>query len=288
VYTDTNGNNWYKVGLHIHTTVSDGVKTPSEAAKIYKEAGFDAIALTDHWQYHQDDTTEGLNIISGCEYNLGGSDSIEGVMHIVGVGMSEKPNLTPENNPQEVVDEIKRAGGLAILAHPAWSLNTIDSVKDINGFDAVEIYNSVSDVNQSSRPYSGYFTDVLANSGITYQIVATDDVHYYEEDKAKSYIMVKAKSSSAEDILDAVKKGDHFSTQGPMLFVERKGGKIIAKCSPCVKIDFLTNAVWAPDKIYRGENLTTAEYTVKDFDKWVRVEVLDSGGNYAWSNIINL
>lgn len=288
MYTDTNGNNWYKVGLHIHTTVSDGVKTPSEAAKIYKEAGFDAIALTDHWQYHQDDTIEGLNIISGCEYNLGGSDSVEGVMHIVGVGMREKPNLARENSPQEVVDEIKRAGGLAILAHPAWSLNTIDSVKDIKGFDAVEIYNSVSDVNQSSRPYSGYFTDVLANSGITYKIVATDDVHYYEDDKAKSYIMVKAKSNSAEDILDSVKKGDHFSTQGPMLFVERKGDKIVAKCSPCVKIDFLTNAVWAPDKIYRGENLTTAEYTVKDFDKWVRVEVLDSNGNYAWSNIINL
>ena len=288
MYTDNNGNNWYKVGLHIHTTVSDGVKTPSEAAKIYKEAGFDAIALTDHWQYHEDDTIEGLNIISGCEYNLGGSNSIDGVMHIVGVGMSEEPNLARENSPQEVVDEIKRAGGLAILAHPAWSLNTIDSVKDIKGFDAVEIYNSVSDVNQSSRPYSGYFTDVLANSGITYQIVATDDVHYYEDDKAKSYIMVKAKSNSAEDILDSVKKGDHFSTQGPMLFVERKGDKIIAKCSPCVKIDFLTNAVWVPDKIYRGENLTTAEYTVKDFDKWVRVEVLDSDGNYAWSNIINL
>ena len=87
--------------------------TIKKAAKIYKEAGFDAIALTDHWQYHQDDTIEGLNIISGCEYNLGGSDSIEGVMHIVGVGTKEKPVLTRENTPQEVVDEIKRAGGLA-------------------------------------------------------------------------------------------------------------------------------------------------------------------------------
>ena len=288
MYTDSNGNNWYKVGLHIHTTVSDGVKTPAEAAKIYKDALFDAIALTDHWQYHGDDTIEGLKIISGCEYNLGGSDSIKGTMHIVGVGTKENPVLTRESTPQQVVDEIKRAGGLAILAHPAWSLNTIDSVKDIKGFDAVEIYNSVSDVNQSSRPYSGYFVDVLANKGITHKIVATDDVHYYEEDKAKSYIMVKSKSDSAEDILQAIKKGDHFSTQGPMLFVERKGDKIIAKSSPCVKIDFLTNAVWAPDKIYRGENLTTAEYTIKDFDKWVRVEVLDADGNYAWSNIINL
>lgn len=288
MYTDANGNNWYKVGLHIHTTISDGFKTPEEAAQIYKEAGFDAIALTDHWQYHDDDTIEDLKIISGCEYNLGGSDSIEGAMHIVGVGTKEKLNLTNQNTPQQVVDEIKRAGGLAILAHPAWSLNTIDSVKNIKGFDAVEIYNSVSDVNQSSRPYSGYFTDVMANRGIIYKIVATDDVHYYTDDKTKSYVMVKANSNSTEDILDAIKRGDHFSSQGPMLFVKRDGDKIIANCSECVKIDFLTNAVWAPDKIYRGENLTNAEYTIKDFDKWVRVEVLDSDGNYAWSNIINL
>jgi predicted metal-dependent phosphoesterase TrpH len=288
MYKDTNGDNWYKVGLHIHTTISDGFKTPEEAAKIYREADFDVMALTDHWQYHDEDTIEGLKIISGCEYNLGGSDSIEGTMHIVGVGTKEKPNLTLQNTPQEVVDEIKRAGGLAILAHPAWSLNTIDSVKDIKGFDAVEIYNSVSDVNQSSRPYSGYFVDVLANRGITYKIVATDDVHYYTDDKTKSYVMVKAKSNSTEDILDAIIRGDHFSSQGPMLFVKRDGDKIIANCSECVKIDFLTNAVWAPDKIYRGENLTNAEYTIKDFDKWVRVEVLDKDGNYAWSNIINL
>ena len=38
MYKDTNGDNWYKVGLHIHTTISDGFKTPEEAAPSYKEA----------------------------------------------------------------------------------------------------------------------------------------------------------------------------------------------------------------------------------------------------------
>ena len=45
---DTFGNKWYKLGLHIHTTVSDGVVSPEESAHIYKENGFDAIAFTDH------------------------------------------------------------------------------------------------------------------------------------------------------------------------------------------------------------------------------------------------
>ena len=41
-------------------------------------------------------------------------------------------------------------------------------------------------------------------------------------------------------------------------------------------------------KIIRGTNLTHAEYKIKDFIKWVRVEVCDSNGNYAWSNIIRI
>ncbi|MBR3943174.1 MAG: hypothetical protein IKJ55_07425 [Clostridia bacterium] len=53
-------------------------------------------------------------------------------------------------------------------------------------------------------------------------------------------------------------------------------------------IDFLSNASITKDKSVRGENLTHAEYTIKDYEKWVRVEVHDKAGNYAWSNIIEL
>ena len=289
MYIDKQGQKWYKVGLHIHTTESDGKATPKEAANIYREAGFDAIAITDHWKYHGEDTISELKIISGCEYNFGNSDSISGVMHIVGVGMNENPGITQQNTRQEVIDAINGSGGIAILAHPAWSLNTIEDVKELSGFTATEIYNTVSDVEQSSRPYSGYFVDILANSGITYKLVATDDVHYYSgDDETKSYIMVNAENDSTEEILSAIKNGRFYSSQGPKLYVTKQEGKIIVNCSECVKIIFLSNAVSAPDKILRGENLIYAEYPVKDFEQWIRVEVMDEKGNYAWSNIVHL
>ena len=43
MFQDMFGNPRLKVGLHIHTTISDGRKSPEKAARIYKAAGFDAI-----------------------------------------------------------------------------------------------------------------------------------------------------------------------------------------------------------------------------------------------------
>lgn len=290
MFTDMYGNTRYKIGLHIHTTLSDGKVSPEEAARIYKEAGFDAIAITDHWKFHGADTLSGLPILSGCEYNLGASDTSVDVMHIVGVGMETVPQLTKDTaSRQDVIDAINQNGGIAILAHPAWSLNTPEHALALSGFAATEIYNTVSNVNQSSRPYSGYFVDLLANKGTAYPLIATDDTHYYNgEDNTKSYIMVKAESLTRENILSAVKNGDFYATQGPELHIRREEDKLIADCSPCVMIDFLSNAAWGPDRITRGENLTHAEYRIKPHDKWVRVEVHDENGNYAWSNVLML
>ena len=287
---DKFGENWYKVGLHIHTTLSDGLLTPEEVAIRYKNAGFDAIAITDHWKYHGEDEICGLKIISGCEYNLGSSDTSVDVMHIVGIGMKTEPDISPTNTPrQEVIDKIIASGGMTILAHPAWSLNTLQDIKQLRGFSMLEIYNSVSNAHLSSRPYSGYIVDVLANNGIVYPLIATDDAHYYDgSDDTKSYIMVNSKSDLPDDILEAIRKQKFYSTQGPQLYVKREGDKIIADCSKCVMIDFLTNASITLDKAVRGKNLTHAEYTIKEYEKWARVEVHDSNGNYAWSNIIIL
>lgn len=40
---------WFRGNLHTHTTLSDGRYTPERAAALYRDAGYDFIALTDHW-----------------------------------------------------------------------------------------------------------------------------------------------------------------------------------------------------------------------------------------------
>lgn len=290
MYLDMFGNKRCKVGLHTHTTISDGKKTPEECAAIYKAAGYDAIAITDHWKYHGQDEISGLRIISGCEYNVGSQNTIGDVMHIVGIAMESDPGLVRENvSRQDVIDAVRGAGGMAILAHPAWSLNTPQDALALSGFDGVEIYNSVSAVGQNSRPYSGYFVDILANMGVAYPIIAADDTHAYNGlDETKSYIMARTEDDSIEQILASIRRGDFYATQGPELHIRREGEKIIADCSACVTINFLTNSAWVPDRMIRGENLIHAEYPIKPWEKWVRVEVCDDQGRFAWSNVMLL
>lgn len=290
MYLDMFGHTRCKVGLHTHTTLSDGRVAPEAAAALYKAAGYDAIAITDHWKYHGQDVISGLRIISGCEYNLGSHDTIENTMHIVGVGMATDPCIDRETaSRQDVIDGIHKNGGLAILAHPAWSLNTPQDALALSGFDGVEIYNTVSEKGQSSRPYSGYFVDLLANMGVTYPLIAADDTHMYGGvDDCKAWIMVCCDNDSVDSILDGIRRGDFYASQGPEVHVRREGDRVIADCSACATIDFLTNSAWAPDKMTRGSGLTHAEYRIKEWEKWVRVEVSDDQGCFAWSSVIML
>lgn len=281
-----NNEKYYKVALHLHSTISDGRLSPEEIVSLYKSRGYDAVAFTDHWKYHESDSIDGMLILAGCEYDTGFRDTVEGVMHIVGIGMKSDPELTRENSRQEIIDRINSLGGIAVLAHPAWSLNTLDDAQSLNGFTATEIYNAVSEAHESLRAYSDHFVDASANRGRYYKILATDDAHYYDgTDETHGFVYVKAKSLTENDILNAVKNGEFFASQGPQLFVTREGNTLKIECSPSVTAGVLSNLSFQLGHTARGEDITHFEYTLKENEKWARVQITDKNGRHAWSNI---
>ncbi|MBQ7097729.1 MAG: PHP domain-containing protein [Clostridia bacterium] len=289
MYIDKTGKKWYKVALHLHTTLSDGLLTPEEVAKKYAADGFDAIAITDHWHFYPRNELSGIEIIAGCEYNMNncGRDTIKGVMHIVGVGMKKEPVYKAGATRQQIIDAIIDVGGVAVLAHPAWSLNTMQDVKELKGFSMLEIYNGLS-AEDGHSAYSGYIVDVLANEGIFFPLTATQDSHYYDErDGIPSYVMVNAESNSTKDILAAIAEKKFYATQGPELYVRREGANIIVDCSECVRMDFISNSSGG-NKIVKGEGITHAECKINEWEKWMRVEAFDKDGKCAWSNYIVL
>ena len=86
------------VDLHVHSDASDGTFTPSQVVELAKNAGLDAIALTDH------DTTAGVNEALEAAYHLNievipgieVSSSFSGTeIHILGLFVNqEDPVLT--------------------------------------------------------------------------------------------------------------------------------------------------------------------------------------------------
>ena len=302
MFTDLTGKRRLKVGLHTHTTLSDGHKTPEEVAAIYKAAGYDAIALTDHWVYGAGGEIDGLTILSGCEYNVGGVDEWTGVhetYHIVGVGMTCDPAIPEDyirnhdgrirDRVRDIVRLIREAGGLAVLAHPAWSLNTSEQILGCGDFDATEIYNSVSDWGMSDRPYSGIIVDQIASYGMFLPLLATDDTHYYDGDECRGWVAVEADAAEELGLVEALRQGLFYATQGPEVHLKRISPTAVKlTCSPAVKIAFLSNSVWSAGRMVRGEDLTEATYEFKRHEIFVRAEVTDACGRVGYSNILKV
>lgn len=43
-----NCGNWYKGNIHSHTTVSDGMLTPEQSVKLYKDNGYHFLCFSEH------------------------------------------------------------------------------------------------------------------------------------------------------------------------------------------------------------------------------------------------
>lgn len=282
-----NGKKYFKLGLHIHTSISDGAKSPEDAAREYLDNGYDAVAFTDHWIYGEERELLGLPIISGCEYNVGRGETIDGEMHILALFTERDPSPSPDATREEIVDAICDAGGIAVLAHPYWSLNTPADLERLPKIEATEIYNAVSDAHLSMRPYSDYFIDLCANKGIYPAIFAADDAHYYDgTDSCHGWVMVEAEDTSREALMRAIRERRFYASEGPDVCVERRDGKLVIDSSPSSVIGVLTNRTITAGRTLRGENLTHFEYEFKPGEKWIRAEVRDKNGKRAWSNLI--
>ena len=290
MFIDANGKKWYKGNLHTHTTVYDGKKPPEEVIALYREHGYDFLSLTDHWKHSETRMTEdGMLLLGGCEYNINGADVLAGVFHVVAVGEREPAALDREKangiyTAQDIIDAVHDVGGIAILAHPAWSLDTCEQIMPLDGFDGVEIYNSVSGLPHNCRPYSGEVIDQLAVRKKIFTCMGADDSHFYDGEACMSYIYVQADMLTEEAILDAIRAGRVMATQGPRFFytaepIEGSENLLVRfTCDPVSQIVFYTGSVWHGARSICGENLCEAEFVLRPFDRFVRAEFIAPDG----------
>lgn len=108
----------YKADLHVHTAASpDGLSSLEELTSAAKAAGLDAIAVTDHNLCTPvPRRLNGVLLIPGCEVS-----TAQG--HVTGLfldGPLDLEGLRKDGLPggAAAVAEIRRRGGIAVLAHP--------------------------------------------------------------------------------------------------------------------------------------------------------------------------
>ena len=151
------------VDLHLHTCCSDGKLTPEQILADAKKKGYRLIAISDHntiEAHKNQNITDSSMVLKAVEFDCW----YKGVLvHILGYGMDitnqDFLNLCAKTKketeadivrffnsrkPKDVIEAVHKAGGVAILAHPAcyWAINLdkfIKSLVDI-GLDGVEAF----------------------------------------------------------------------------------------------------------------------------------------------------
>ena len=128
-----------KIDMHVHTKYSlDGKGEPREFVEIAKLKGLSGIAITDH------NEIEGA--LEAKEYSkdmdflvIVGEEISTTCGHILAYNIKEK--IEREREPKEIVKEIKRQGGFAVVAHPDRIPSGISSkivrTLDVSGIEAL-------------------------------------------------------------------------------------------------------------------------------------------------------
>lgn len=299
--------NWYKGNIHCHSTVSDGKLTPEELVTAYRKQNYSFLIFSEHEIYTN---TAKFNrgdfiVLPGIEREIGLPN--REVYHIHGIGgcssslnnnyysHNEKipvPRFTSIKDVQKIIDELKSHGNLVMINHPYWSLNSASAINELTNFDLMEIYNHGCEIENLSGTADIYYDEIL-RSGKKINCIASDDNHNCVNnhpfiDSFGGWIKIKCKSLSQNNIADAIKNGNYFSSCGPdFINYEIADDMIHLQCSPCKTIVFITY----PRRGFRIEGsmvnpLTEASYKFKGHEKYVRLKIIDFDGNAAWSNPI--
>ncbi len=275
---------WYRGNLHSHTTESDGKLTPTEVVEFYRSRGYDFLCLTDHEKVSDPGglCSDEFLVFTGVE-----TSPKESSHHIVGIGIHELGPVEKFDKAQETIDNLASMGGIVFIAHPYWSALTDDDINQLGNVAGIELYNTGCEV-EIGRGFSTIHWDNLLASGMPLDGFAVDDAHRYTDDAPGGWVWVRARNLTERDIVGGIRKGDFYSSTGPLLEgITVEDDKIHVISSPVDTITFHSRGP-SGNSVHRiGEGmLTHASHTFKPEHRYIRVECVDGGGRMAWANPI--
>jgi len=293
---------FYRGNLHTHSTLSDGALAPDEVCRRYAAEGYDFLCLSDHYVgsygYPIADTkayrSNRFTTLLGAEVHSGQMANGE-LWHLLAVGLPEgfqppeAPDFDGAKAPESAASLARRcreAGAFVAIVHPQWYNQTLDDARSIEAAHAVEIYNHGCQI-ECERGDGLAMLDLLLSEGRRLTGCATDDAHFHGPDHFGGWVMVKAQELTPEALLEALKAGRYYSSQGPHLHDIRVDGNAVqVACSPAERIIAVGARATATQAYGRAMAEATLDISRFRAGGWFRVCVADRHDRKAWSNPI--
>lgn len=309
---------WLKCALHTHSTESDGDLPPRALARQYAAAGFDVLAITDHWRLTTLPSTSSLLMLPGAEltYDLGRPGWTSDLL-VYGISdIPEDPGGDRRNwmtNEAEHWEQrtfpdlaaggryARAQGGVAYVAHPYWTGMDASALLGGEHISGVEVFNGSSEL-ECGRGDSSLIWDAALQAGCQLHCIATDDSHMPLFDIGLAWTWVKVADRSPEAVLHALREGHSYASAGPVLHeVHRDGVVVEVACSPCRAVILQMDREqgcsvvagnrgrWSGRILQTSESglITRAVIGSPGADPaYLRVRAVDAAGYSAWSNVL--
>ena len=248
LYPDLYGLRCYKGEVHAHTYASDGVQDIPHTVGNYRAAGYDFLAITDHYisfgseqaKEQFDSSPLPMTLFFGEEVHvpqerihavhLGGRESVNAYFRahkeeVEGEVVELMDTLNLPDNVSKInyawhkwsADKSKEFGGLAVLAHPHWVWNDVYFMDErvtrqllLDGvYDALDLRDSEVDTSLA------LWQDV-ALQGKCVPVVGSTDAHYTAAYDPKTpakggYTLAFAPDRSEQNLMDAIRKNRSLS-----------------------------------------------------------------------------
>jgi hypothetical protein len=277
---------WYKGSVHLHTVSSDGHLSFDQLVQKYSSEKFDFISVTDHWCLPDRNDNRDilpLLVINGVE--LDGYDNLGTYYHVLAIGASLKASFLTRNFLKSMRNFYSQ-GAVLIWAHPHWTGNSLREGMR-HKFHGLEIYNHSSQCENGSG-YALSHWDGMLNHNPDFLGFATDDSHFIPEQPywKGGWIMVNAASCTQQEILESIRRGNFYATQGPSFkSIDYGENTVKVETSPVTYVRLIgprRTGQWI--HALNKKPVRLAEFELPPDWHYARLEIEDAAGKRAWSN----
>jgi PHP-associated len=310
------GGVWLRCALHAHTTESDGDLPPRALAAAYAAAGYDVLAVTDHWRLTRVPPSGSLLTVPASELScdLGPEGAVADVLVY---GLREIPDDPGGDRRNWIVNEeehweqrtfpdldatgrfAREQGAAAYVAHPYWTGLDGPSLIGSETVHGLEVYNAGCE-HESGRGDSSALWDAALEAGRSLHCIAADDAHVAATDIGHASTWVRVEERSPEAVVEALRSGRSYASTGPRLHELRWAGTTVeVACTPCRLLALQMEREKGCALLARDGEQPYGRVLERDGDglitraelrspwpdaAYARLRAVDSAGRSAWTN----